>query len=86
MIVMSKFFVYEGVLRNICFNFVMLGFIEIDMNVNLKDEFKVDYVKNIFLNRLGFVKEVVEVVVFFLSDYFSYIIGEIFKVNGGFYM
>lgn len=83
---MSKFFVYEGVLRNICFNFVMLGFIEIDMNVNLKDEFKVDYVKNIFLNRLGFVKEVVEVVVFFLSDYFSYIIGEIFKVNGGFYM
>lgn len=86
MIVMSKFFVYEGVLRNICFNFVMFGFIEIDMNVNLKDEFKVDYVKNIFLNRLGFVKEVVEVVVFFLSDYFSYIIGEIFKVNGGFYM
>lgn len=83
---MSKFFVYEGVLRNICFNFVILGFIEIDMNVNLKDEFKVDYIKNIFLNRLGLVKEVVEVVVFFLSDYFSYIIGEIFKVNGGFYM
>ncbi|MFT2704785.1 SDR family oxidoreductase, partial [Helicobacter pylori] len=57
-----------------------------DMNANLKDELKADYVKNIPLNRLGSAKEVAEAVAFLLSDHSSYITGETLKVNGGLYM
>lgn len=86
MIAMSKSFAYEGAPRNVRFNCVTPGFIQTDMTSVLKDEVKAEYVKNIPLGRLGDSKEIAEAVAFLLSDYSSYITGEVLKVNGGLYM
>lgn len=86
MIAMSKSFAYEGAPRNVRFNCITPGFIETDMTSVLKDEVKAEYVKNIPLGRLGDSKEIAQAVAFLLSDYSSYITGEVLKVNGGLYM
>ncbi|PAF49087.1 3-oxoacyl-[acyl-carrier-protein] reductase [Helicobacter sp. 12S02232-10] len=86
MIAMSKSFAYEGASRNVRFNCVTPGFIETDMTSILKEEVKENYIKNIPLGRLGDSKEIAQAVAFLLSDYSSYITGEVLKVNGGLYM
>lgn len=86
MIAMSKSFAYEGAPRNVRFNCITPGFIQTDMTSVLKDEVKAEYVKNIPLGRLGDAKEIAQAVAFLLSDYSSYITGEVLKVNGGMYM
>ncbi|PAF52976.1 3-oxoacyl-[acyl-carrier-protein] reductase [Helicobacter sp. 13S00482-2] len=86
MIAMSKSFAYEGASRNVRFNCVTPGFIQTDMTSVLKDEVKAEYIKNIPLGRLGEAKEIADSVAFLLSDYSSYITGEVLKVNGGLYM
>lgn len=86
MIAMSKSFAYEGASRNIRFNCVTPGFIRSDMTDELKAEVVESYMKNIPLARFGESADVAQAVAFLLSDYSSYITGEVLKVNGGLYM
>ncbi|MGD9596740.1 MAG: 3-oxoacyl-ACP reductase FabG [Wolinella sp.] len=86
MIAMTKSFAFEGAPRNVRFNCVTPGFIQTDMTHGLKEEVKEAYIKNIPLGRFGDSKEIAHAVAYLLSDYSSYITGEILKVNGGLYM
>lgn len=86
MIAMTKSFAQEAGSRGVRFNVVTPGFINTDMTDNLSDEIKADYIKNIPLQRLGNAQEVAHAVAFLLSDYASYITGDVLKVNGGLYM
>lgn len=86
MIAMSKSFAKEGASRNIRFNCITPGFIQTEMTEVLSQDVKDAYVANIPLKRLGDPKEVANSVAFLLSDYASYITGDVLKVNGGLYM
>lgn len=86
MMAMTKSFALEGARRNIRFNCVSPGFIQTDMTDNLSDEAKNKYLENIPLARFGSSIEVAQSVAFLLSDYSSYITGEVLRVNGGLYM
>ena len=86
MIAMTKSFALESGSRGIRFNVVTPGFIETDMTANLKEEIKEEYIKNIPLARLGKPVEIANTVAFLLSEYSSYITGEVVRVNGGLYM
>lgn len=86
MIAMSKSFAKEGAARNIRFNCVTPGFIQTQMTDTLNQEIKENYISNIPLKRFGDPKEVANSVAFLLSDYSSYITGDILKINGGLYM
>ncbi len=85
-IAMTKSFAFEGAPRNVRFNCVTPGFIQTDMTHGLKEEVKEAYIKNIPLGRFGDSKEIAHAVAYLLSDYSSYITGEILKVNGGLYV
>ncbi|RAZ23336.1 3-oxoacyl-ACP reductase FabG [Campylobacter hyointestinalis] len=86
MIAMSKSFAKEGASRNVRFNCITPGFIQTEMTEVLSQDVKDAYVTNIPLKRLGDPKEVANSVAFLLSDYASYITGDVLKVNGGLYM
>lgn len=85
MIAMTKSLALESGSRNIRFNAVTPGFIETDMTAVLSEEIKNGYIKNIPLSRLGKPEEIANAVAFLLSDYATYITGEVLKVNGGLY-
>lgn len=86
MIAMTKSFALESGSRNVRFNVVTPGFIETDMTAGLSEEVRAEYAKNIPLSRLGKPEEIANAVAFLLSDYSTYITGEVLKVNGGLYM
>lgn len=86
MIAMSKSFAKEGASRNVRFNAITPGFIKSDMTDKLSDEIKENYAKNIPLARFANPEEVAYAVGFLLSDYSSYITGEVLRVNGGLLM
>lgn len=86
MIAMSKSFAKEGASRNVRFNTITPGFIKTDMTEVLSDEVKANYETNIPLKRMGEAVEVANGVAFLLSDYASYITGDVLKINGGLYM
>lgn len=67
-------------------NVVVFGFIDIDMIKVLSDEQCEVIFKDILVNCLGQLEEVVVMVVFLVSDGVVYIFGEIIYVNGGMYM
>lgn len=83
---MTKSFAKEGASRSIRYNAITPGFIATDMTDELKPEIKAEYEKNIPLKRFGNASEVAGAVAFLLSDYSSYITGEVLKVNGGLYV
>jgi len=83
---MTKSFAKESAIRGIRYNTIAPGFIQTDMTNKLKKELKDEYEKNIPLSRFGYPEEVAQAVAFLLSDYSSYITGEILKVNGGLYV
>jgi 3-oxoacyl-[acyl-carrier protein] reductase len=83
---MTKSFALEGSARGIRFNAITPGFIETEMTKNLKDSIKDEYTAKIPLKRFGQPSEVAQSVAFLLSDYSSYITGEVLKVNGGMYV
>ncbi|MBZ7987291.1 3-oxoacyl-ACP reductase FabG [Campylobacter canadensis] len=85
-IAMSKSFAKEAASRNVRYNSITPGFIASDMTDVLSDEIKQTYYKSIPLARFGDAKEVANAVAFLLSDYSSYITGEVLKVNGGLFM
>lgn len=86
MIAMTKSIAREGGSKNVRFNCITPGFIESDMTASLKEEVQQSYIKNIPLNRFGKPREVAMTVAFLLSDYSSYITGEVLRVNGGLLM
>ncbi len=72
--------------KNIRVNGVSPGYITTEMTEKLPDDLREEVKRMIPLGRFGSPEEVAKVVVFLLSDYSSYITGEIIKVNGGLYM
>ncbi len=83
---MTKSFAKEAASRGIRYNAVTPGFIQTQMTDELNSNIKEEYEKNIPLLRFGQSSEVANAVAFLLSDYSSYITGEILKVNGGLYV
>jgi len=72
--------------RGIRVNAIAPGFIRTKMTEALEDKTKEDMFKLIPLRRFGEPLDVARVVYFLLSDYGSYITGEVIHVNGGLYM
>jgi 3-oxoacyl-[acyl-carrier protein] reductase len=71
--------------RNVRVNVVAPGFIESDMTAVLSEEVRLEYLKNIPLQRAGTAEEVASAVSFLLSEEASYITGQVLGVNGGMY-
>ncbi len=73
----------EVAANNIRVNAVAPGFIETDMLINLKEEYKNQIKKQIPLNRFGKPEEIAKVVKFLASDDASFITGQTIIVDGG---
>ncbi|STQ86274.1 3-oxoacyl-ACP reductase FabG [Helicobacter muridarum] len=85
-IAMTKSFALESASRNVRYNVITPGFIDTEMTSRLNQDVMDIYLKNIPLARFGKPEEVANTVAFLLSDYSSYITGEVLRVNGGLYM
>jgi 3-oxoacyl-[acyl-carrier protein] reductase len=72
--------------RNIRVNAVAPGFIRTKMTDALNDKTREEMLKAIPLRRFGETISVAHAVYFLLSDYGSYITGEVLNVNGGLHM
>ncbi len=72
--------------RGIRVNAVAPGFIKTKMTESLDEKSKETMFKAIPLGRLGEPDDIAHVVYFLLSEYGSYITGEVINVNGGLYM
>lgn len=69
--------------RNIRVNAIAPGFIKTKMTDVLEDKTKEETLKAIPLGRLGEPLDIAHAVYFLLSEYGSYITGEVINVNGG---
>ena len=72
--------------RGIRVNAVAPGFIKTRMTESLDEKSRETMFKAIPLGRLGEPDDIAHVVYFLLSEYGSYITGEVINVNGGLYM
>lgn len=68
---------------NIRVNAVAPGYIETDMLLNLKQDYKQNLLNSIPLGRFGLAKEVANAVLFLLSEKAAYITGQVIVVDGG---
>jgi len=85
-VAMTKSLAKEYAKKNIRINCISPGFIETDMTNELKEEYKLELMKNIPINRLGKGDDIANAALFLGSDASSYITGETIHVNGGMYM
>jgi 3-oxoacyl-[acyl-carrier protein] reductase len=67
-------------------NAVAPGFIQTDMTAALDEKYKETMTEMVALKRAGLPLDVAHVVYFLLSDYSSYITGEVINVSGGLYI
>jgi 3-oxoacyl-[acyl-carrier protein] reductase len=72
--------------RGIRVNAVAPGFIRTEMTERLTEKRKEEMIKMVPLRRPGEPIEVAKVVYFLLSEYSSYVTGEVINVSGGLYM
>ncbi len=72
--------------RNIRVNAIAPGFIKTKMTDVLEDKTKEEMLKAIPLGRLGEPSDIAHAVYFLLSEYGTYITGEVINVNGGLHM
>jgi 3-oxoacyl-[acyl-carrier protein] reductase len=72
--------------RNIRVNAVAPGFIRTDMTAVLGDKDREAMINAVPLRRVGEPVDVAGVVYFLLSDYSSYVTGEVINVSGGLYI
>ncbi len=86
MIGFTKSVAKEYAERGIRVNAVAPGFISTKMTDALDEKTKEEMFKAIPLKRLGESKDVAYAVYFLLSEYGSYITGEVINVNGGLHM
>lgn len=68
---------------NIRVNAVAPGYIETDMLINLKEDYKQQLLNGIPLGRFGLAKEVSDAVLFLLNEKAEYITGQVIVVDGG---
>jgi 3-oxoacyl-[acyl-carrier protein] reductase len=80
---MTKSLAKEFGARGVTVNAVAPGFIETKMTEVLPEEVRLNYMKQIPLNRFGSAKDVANACVFLASDNASYITGQVISVNGG---
>ncbi len=85
-VAMTKSLAREYAKKNIRLNCISPGFIDTDMTKDLKEEYKIELIKNIPINRLGKGVDIAKAVIFLASNNSSYITGETIHVNGGMYM
>ena len=62
------------------------GFIRTDMTAALDEKYRETMTQAVPLKRAGVPLDVARVVYFLLSDYSSYITGEVINVSGGLYI
>lgn len=72
--------------KGIRVNAVAPGFIKTDMTAALDEKYRETMAQGVPLQRAGKPIEVARVVYFLLSDYSSYITGEVINVSGGLYI
>lgn len=72
--------------RNITVNAVSPGLIDTEMTDALPEKAKEAIISQIPMGRIGTPKDVAQAVSFLVSEYASYITGQVISVNGGLYM
>ncbi|MFL0270203.1 3-oxoacyl-[acyl-carrier-protein] reductase [Candidatus Clostridium radicumherbarum] len=72
--------------RGITVNAIAPGFITTDMTDVLSDKVKEKLIENIPLKKLGSPEDIANCVAFLVSDYASYITGQVINVDGGMVM
>ncbi len=85
-VALSKSLATEYAKKNITVNCVSPGFIKTNMTDKISEDFKVELLSRIPMNRLGSGEDVSNTVAFLSSESSSYITGETIHVNGGMYM
>ena len=68
---------------NVRVNAVAPGFIETDMTLGLKDDYRLKLIKDIPLARFGSTDEVAKLIAYLASDASSYITGQVIRIDGG---
>jgi 3-oxoacyl-[acyl-carrier protein] reductase len=72
--------------KNITVNCIALGYFDAGMNLRLSEDVRERALQMIPMRRFGRIEEAVGPVVFLCTDEASYITGQVFHVNGGYYM
>ena len=85
-IALTKVSAREFARRKITVNAIAPGFIDVGMSKGMPDEVTANFIKQIPLERLGDVQEIVNAALFLASPMASYITGHVLNVNGGYYM
>ena len=85
-IALTKVSAREFARQDITVNAIAPGFIDVGMSKGMSEEVTANFIKQIPLDRLGEVNEIVDAALFLASPMASYITGHVLNVNGGFYM
>ncbi len=83
---LTKSLAYEAAARNINVNAIAPGFIETEMIKDIPDNIKENIINRIPLKRLGKPKDIAKMALFLASSDADYITGQVFSVNGGYFM
>lgn len=76
----------EVATRGITVNSIAPGFIETEMTKKLPDTVKEVYIKTIPMGRFGTPDDIANLVLFLVSEYASYITGQVINIDGGMVM